>query len=251
MKTRENGSPNDGASGTEKRSVQAEMRIEGEGSERRLVGHAAVFNKLSGPIFGFREKILPGAFTRAIKEGQDVRALWNHDSNLVLGRTKNGTLQLSEDRTGLAVSIDPPDVQWANDMLVSVDRGDVDQMSFQFKTPPGGDAWATEGGELIRSLLDIDLMDVSPATFPAYEQTDLALRGLGFDYDEIQAILIRIEHGIELSTEDRSMLDDYLATLRGYVSEPPAVDTEAVAQGRIDNYRELQRVGDKLYGQVT
>ena len=109
-------------------------------------------------------------------DGGDVRALWNHDPNHVLGRTKNGSLSLVEDAVGLAVSIRPPETQMARDALVLIERGDVSQMSFGFRTL--SDRWHLEKGEEIRELVEVKLFDVSPVTFPAYPQTDVALRSL-------------------------------------------------------------------------
>ena len=143
-------------------------------SRPRIAGHAAVFNTLSEMLWGFRETIAPGAFSDAIGRS-DVRALVNHDSNYILGRKKNGTLKLWEDERGLAIDIDPPPTQWANDLLVSIGRGDIDQMSFGFTV--GEDRWEEVDGETRRTILRVDeLFDVSPVTFPAYPETDVALR---------------------------------------------------------------------------
>ena len=155
--------------------------------EGKLSGHAAVFNSLSRRMGGFREKIAETAFDKAIAEEQDVRALWNHDANFVLGRTKSKTLTISKDARGLLVEITPPDSQWARDCIASVVRGDVDQMSFQFRTIK--DHWEEVGDEIIRTLIEVDLYDVSPVTFPAYEDTDLQLRSLDGVPEEFRAKL--------------------------------------------------------------
>ena len=139
-----------------------------------LDGYAAVFNSLSEDLGGFRELIAPGAFKNSI--GGDVRALWNHDANHVLGRTKSGTLTLAEDQNGLKINIAPPDAQWARDLMASIDRGDVNQMSFGFRTIT--DNWSMLNGENLRTLMDVELFDVSPVTFPAYPDTQVALRSL-------------------------------------------------------------------------
>lgn len=167
--------------GVERRAFAVELRVakgDGEGEKGRLVGHAAVFGQLSDDLGGFREQIAPGAFEEAIA-GDDVRALFNHDPNFVLGRNKAGTLKLSEDKTGLAVDIDPPDTQFARDLMVSIERGDISQMSFGFRVAVGGQVWEEqEDGSYIRTITKASLFDVSPVTFPAYPQTDIAVREL-------------------------------------------------------------------------
>lgn len=170
---------------TEKRNyVVAGMTV---GESGKIVGYASVFNSLSLDLGGFQERVAPGAFDRALSQGQDVRALWNHDANYVLGRTKSGTLTISKDERGLSIEIDPPDVGWVNDLRKSIERKDVDQMSFQFRTVK--DSWDEVDGKIIRTLIDVDLFDVSPVTFPAYEDTELQLRSMDTAPAEIRAKL--------------------------------------------------------------
>lgn len=153
----------------------SELRVSRSDDKPRIVGHAAVFNVL-GDGGWFREKIAPGAFADSINS-DDVRALWNHDPNYVLGRNKAGTLRLQEDGKGLLIEVDPPDTQFARDLMVSIERGDVSQMSFGFETIK--DSWERnkEGNNLdIRTLEKVRLWDVSPVTFPFYKETDVAVR---------------------------------------------------------------------------
>lgn len=154
----------------------AELRVDGAEGQRSMIrGHAAVYDQLSEDLGGFRERIAAGAFTRTLKDA-DVRALINHDANLILGRNRAGTLRLAEDDVGLAVEIDPPDTQYARDLMHSIDRRDITGMSFGFYTVD--DRWAKVDGEWVRTLLDVELFDVSPVAFPAYPQTGVAVRGL-------------------------------------------------------------------------
>jgi uncharacterized protein len=161
----------------ERRAFDAdEFRVEGEAEGRTIVGHAALFNTLSSDLGGFREKIATGAFSNA--EENDVRALFNHDPNLILGRNKAGTLVLDEDERGLRVRISPPDTQFANDLLKSIERGDVTQMSFAFRVKE--DDWEKGKGDdpSIRTLRKVELFDVSPVTYPAYKQTEVGVRSM-------------------------------------------------------------------------
>ena len=142
---------------------------------RHIVGYAAIFNTLSEDLGGFREKIDPGAFKKTIKS-DDIRALKNHNADYVIARSKSGTLALVEDKHGLKIDADPPDAQWAKDLMTSIDRGDIDQMSFGFRTI--SDKWETKDEEEIRTLLEVKLFDVSTVTFPAYPDTEVGLRSL-------------------------------------------------------------------------
>lgn len=145
----------------------------------RLVGYAAVFNSLSHDLGGFREQIAPGAFTRTLKENKDVLALVEHDTNRVLARTTNGTLQIAEDAKGLRVSIDPADTSYARDMLALVKRGDVANMSFRFRPYPGGDSIDFNASPLpIRTLTSVELGEVSVVVNPAYPATSVDVRAL-------------------------------------------------------------------------
>lgn len=151
-----------------------EIRIDAAGDDKplRIVGHAAVFDSLSDDLGGFREKIAPGAFAKTL--GGDVRALFNHDPNFVLGRTRAKTLRIAEDAKGLAVEIDPPDTAMAQAVIEALRRGDVSEMSFSFRTIK--DSFDRDGDEIIRTLEEVELFDVSPVTFSAYPQTDVAVR---------------------------------------------------------------------------
>jgi HK97 family phage prohead protease len=165
------------------RRIQSAGRVElrkaeGEAKAVTLRGYAAKFNTLSEPMYGFREQIAPGAFADCLED--DVRALFNHDANHVLGRTTSGTLRVSQDDTGLYYEVDLPDTQAARDLVVSVERGDVTQSSFAFRVAPNGDTWdENEDGIVIRTITKMcRLYDVSPVTYPAYPDATVGMRGL-------------------------------------------------------------------------
>lgn len=165
----------------EKRVHHIELRADGAASDSRTVtGYAAVFNSPSEDM-GFVEYIEPGAFTEAIPVS-DIRALFNHDANLILARTASNTLRVYEDSIGLRYEFDLPDTTFGNDLLVSLRRGDVNQSSFAFSVKE--QAWETEklpNGEFkyTRRIKKVErLYDVSPVTYPAYADTTVAMRSM-------------------------------------------------------------------------
>ena len=163
-----------------------ELRISESESGAVIEGHAAVFDSWSetlGGIFPFKEKVSRGAFIESVKK-DDIRALFNHDPNYVLGRNLAGTLELEEDEIGLRVKITPPDTSWARDITTSIRRGDISQMSIGFIVEK--DEWSTENGMDTRDLKKVRLFDVSPVTFPAYSATDVGVRAMQ-EYDGYKA----------------------------------------------------------------
>jgi HK97 family phage prohead protease len=150
-----------------------------------IEGYSAVFSKSSQNLGGFKERIKPGTFARALREKQDVRFLFNHSADCgVLGRVKSGTLRLNEDAHGLFFHCDLPDTQQARDLHTSISRGDLDACSFAFQVVPGGESWAEEEDEdeenggfiAMRTLSDVDLADSSVVVWPAYTQTSVSAR---------------------------------------------------------------------------
>jgi len=167
------------------RAFAAELRVD-DGDQPKIRGHAAIFNKLSSDLGGFKERIKPGAFKNALAIS-DVRALWNHDPSIVLGRQKAGTLTLQEDEKGLYFEIKPP--TWAEGYLETIKRGDVTGASFAFVIAEGGESWEQKSGEpSIRTITEVsELFDVSPVAYPAYPHTDVKVRLASNDIDEIAA----------------------------------------------------------------
>ncbi|WP_374330454.1 HK97 family phage prohead protease [Aestuariivirga sp.] len=150
------------------RRAFAEIRTAG----RRIEGYAATFGT-EARIGTFVETIAPGAFKGAL--GGDVLALLDHDQSKVLGRTRSGTLRLTEDARGLAFSLDLPDTQAGRDVLALARRGDLGGMSFGFTVPKGGESWQGEH----RTLRTVGLREISVVqAWPAYPDTEIALRNL-------------------------------------------------------------------------
>jgi HK97 family phage prohead protease len=155
------------------------LQRDAAGDGKQLAGYAAVFNQWSEDLGGFgfemREQIAPGAFADSLKDG-DIRALWNHNPDYVLGRTGAGTLTLREDNTGLWIENTPPDAQWARDLMASIQRGDVSQMSFAFSVIEDEFRYDREKDVVYRTLNKVRLYEVSPVTFPAYTGTSVNVR---------------------------------------------------------------------------
>jgi HK97 family phage prohead protease len=156
------------------RRALAECRAEASDNGRKIRGYAIKFNALSQDLGGFKEYIAPDAVDRTLSEGLDVRALVDHDSGKVIGRTRAGTLMLRKDSQGLKIEIDPDEeISYAKDIMRAVSRGDVSGMSFGFRALE--DEWNYDGKTPIRTVTDMRISEVSIVTFPAYQQTDVAV----------------------------------------------------------------------------
>lgn len=164
----------------ELRCYSGEVRTEQTGDgPAHIIGYGSVFNSRSEPLWGFREIIKPGAFDDVLND--DVRALFNHDANFILGRSTAGTLSVAVDDKGLRYDITAPDTQTIRDLVLSpMARGDISQSSFAFRVARDGERWyEDEEGIVIREITKVSrLFDVSPVTYPAYQEADSALRSM-------------------------------------------------------------------------
>ena len=161
----------------ELRSVSrgVEIRAETDTTPKELSGYAALFDTPAEIAGAFVEIIDHGAFDQAL--GDDVRVLFNHDPNLVLGRTKSGTASLAVDATGLRYRVRPPTTQIGRDVVELVERGDIDGSSFGFRVLK--DSWTegvTPNALPVRHIEAVALYDVSPVTQPAYAETTVEAR---------------------------------------------------------------------------
>ena len=213
-----------------------EVREVADGQPPELVGYACVFNSeatIKTWFDSWIEEMAPGAFKKTLQEN-DIRALWNHDPNIVLGRNKAGTLELREDARGLHTVIRPPDNEWGRPVLDAVRRGDVTGMSIGFQVikeqvirPPRDSKEPTR-----RKILEARLRDVSPVTFPYFDQTEITARAqqaLAADEGDVllraSAMARRAQMGMELSADDLRMLAEAVAILES-VREPALRHTE-------------------------
>ena len=164
------------------RSVASQFETREAEGEHFIEGYFSVFNSIYELWPGATESVAPGAFSETL--GNDIRALVNHDSTLVLGRNKAGTLELREDSHGLwgKVKINPNDVDAMN-LYERVKRGDVDQCSFGFMIEDEETEFRDDGSVHL-TIRKVNLFEVSVCTFPAYEETGVSARKA--DFQEIQ-----------------------------------------------------------------
>lgn len=182
-------------------------------------GYAAVFNSFSEDM-GFREIIMPGAFSKTLRSRNQIRMFLNHNSDIVLASTRARTLRLQEDERGLLVEADLPDTTAGRDLSVLMRRGDVDSMSFGFSVPKGGDSWSDDG--TVRTLTQVRLHEVSVVTgFPAYKDTTASVRTFEIlaertntNADELAEAITLLENGKELDDAKASLLTEVVSKLR-------------------------------------
>jgi HK97 family phage prohead protease len=195
----------------ETRSISSELRVATSEDGKRTISGLIPYNSNSVDFGGFTEIIAPGAFSTALNRG-DVLALRDHDSSLLLGRTKSGTLQLFDSPEGLRYNINLPNTTVANDLAESISRGDLDATSFGFRCIE--DNWAaTQDGAVVRTLLQVDLIEVSPCSFPAYPESAVDLRSLPV---EIRSLIEKRNEPEEtpVAAVSEPVIDDELENLK-------------------------------------
>jgi uncharacterized protein len=220
------------AQGVQRRTVSAELRT-GTGDEFSLIGYAATYNSWSKNLGGFREQISPGAFKRSLEQKADVKALFNHAPDHILGRTRSGTLTLQDTPRGLRFRCQlDKNSQKHNDIYSAVKRGDISECSFAFTVADGGDSW-TEGMDpdtnqriSFRTLSDVDLIDVSVVTYPAYNDTAADARSASrFSSSNLDHAIQQMRRFAQIATaqlqkaalEARNMSQEDFASLGGHM----------------------------------
>jgi len=182
---------------------------EGDKKLPKITGYAAMFNKLSVDM-GFREKIAPGAFRSALKTS-DTRALFNHNPDYVLGRQSAGTLTLREDERGLWMEVDPPNTSYAHDLVENIRLGNIKEQSFGFTVK--SDNWeGIDEDTPTRTLLEIgELYDTSVVSFPAYQDTTVALRSLDIAKSQVKPAFSAMPEETDTTVDDiRSIYDKHI-----------------------------------------
>lgn len=181
-----------------------EIRSAGPGATQkvgRIGGYAAVFDQTTNLGWAGNEKLARSAFSGVLaSEGTDVRSLWNHDQQYLLGRQSAGTLRLSVDSTGLEYEVDLPDTSYARDVRELIERGDLDGASFAFV--PGEWDWDEKSETRTHTSVSA-LVDVAPVTFPAYGGASTEARSLSIDADRRRSQLIRARARVVLGRNTR------------------------------------------------
>lgn len=167
----------------ETRALTAAPELRATEAGKVAAGYAALFNTRTQIGDWFEELIAPGAFGDAL--AGDVRALIDHDTGRVIGRSTAGTLRLQEDDRGLFVEIDLPDTSDGRDLAVQLERGDISGMSFGFRVTK--EEWDETGAMPVRTIKGVELFEVSAVAFPAYADTEIALRSLDKAKEEREA----------------------------------------------------------------
>ena len=201
-------------------NVEFDVReLKEDKSGMSFTGYAAVFDSPSEPL-PFTEVIRAGAFERSLKSRNEIKLFMNHNTDVVLGSTRAGTLRLTEDSKGLLAEAELPDTTAGRDLSVLMKRGDVNSMSFGFSVPANGDKWSSDGST--RELHQVRLHEVSIVTgFPAYEATTASVRSLDIlatrtnvDVDQLSDALLRLEAGETLEPEKADLITEVVEKLR-------------------------------------
>ena len=192
----------------EKRIFNIENRFETrEDGQEVVVGYGSIWNSRSENLGGFYEFISSSAITQETIAKSDVRALINHDPNLVLARSTAGNLSLSVDEKGLRYEFSIPETSYGKDLAINMKNGNINQSSFAFTV--GADEWSTdEDGNDIRTITSIEkLYDVSPVTYPAYSQAES-------DLVVAQRALAMYKENKEIKEEETDLVARSLAQLK-------------------------------------
>lgn len=202
-----------------------------------FTGYAAVFNSPSEPL-PFTEVIREGAFKRSLKSRNEIKLFMNHNTDVVLGSTRAGTLKLTEDSRGLLAQAELPDTSAGRDLSVLMKRGDVSSMSFGFSVPPKGDTWSSDGAT--RELHQVRLHEVSIVTgFPAYEATTASVRSLDIlaertavDVDALSDAILKLEAGETLDANHADLISEVVQKLRA--DQPSEIDMLEIKRKQLD-----------------
>lgn len=170
-----------------------------------ISGTAAVIGSLSENLGGFYEEIAPGSFDKALRVS-DIKGLYNHSANYVLGRVKSGTMKVWSDKRGLHFEIPKMPASRA-DVLEAIERGDVTGCSFSFRVAERGDSWTTRNGQRVRTITEFaEILDVGPVCMPAYNATVVSARALSLAKSDAPA-RVAPSRSLDLAAERHRLMD--------------------------------------------
>lgn len=177
------------------------VRRNADGTSRSISGLAVVWGALSEDLGGFRERIAKGAFTKSLRNNPDVLMYFGHDSNRILGRVSSGTLTVRETEQGLAFTCSIPDTSDGRDVITLAERGDLRSLSFGFSLTgsPNSDTWEQVGDQVIRTVNEATLFEISAVGMPAYN--------VGNTFD-LRSIPDAFKERLNRSVFDAKALDD-------------------------------------------
>lgn len=188
----------------------SEVRMVGEDEKTRLLqGYGIVYNRRTKLYDNMYEIVRPGAATEFLRENPDIKCALNHDRRWLFGRTKSGTLTVTEDEKGVMFKANPPDAQWARDALVSIERGDIDGASFTFLVEPNGEKVTKQAdGSYLREILRISKIgELGPVTDPQYIETSAEYRSAQDVYDSFTAGLLQRQEEADQIAENQRTLE--------------------------------------------
>jgi len=201
-----------------------EIRADTEEDKMVISGYAALFNRKSEDLGGFVEILRPGSFRKVLEKNPDVKALFNHDPSTIFARSKNESLKLTENQTGLKFeAVISEEDEDAKRIYHKVKNGLIDQCSFAFGVGEEGQKWA-DGNPMTREIFEVDVLaDVSVVTNPAYPQTSAEARSVlqeaGFDFDGLTSLIVRAQRGLTLTDSDRDLINASIQVLQGLLPE--------------------------------
>lgn len=203
-------------------NVEFEVREDETADGMTFTGYASVFNSPSEDLGGFIEYVAPGAFKRSLQARNEIKLLWNHDTNEPLASVRGGSLSLTEDDRGLKVTAKLPNTTRGRDVAELIRSKVIDSMSFGFNVIK--DSWSKDGQQ--RTLESVRLHEVSIVTFPAYKATTAAVRSVqsSIDPDKLAEALLKLESGEDLNEEQATLITDVVGKLKAQPEAEPVVD---------------------------
>lgn len=230
-----------------------------DGSKAKIAGYFIVYNTLSEPIWDwYKEEVQPGASKSSLDKvhRDDIAGLNSHLSHLVLGSTKAGTMELREDNIGLYGEIDPPNNTYANDLMVSLERGDIDSASFGFYYVTT--TWRLQDDWDILEVRDMDIIELTVCKFPAFKATQIGIRSFLEKNKDVEREALpllcrafnRLENNLDMNQDDmsnilqyRSLLHDLLPEQRKTILSRVAPERRTWAAQPVLNYIDVIKQG--------